>query len=68
METETESINAKLTKLVRDVELIKEILLVEKEEMKEIELTDWAKKELEAARRRKTKISHEEVKRRIFSK
>ena len=41
--------------LMRDVAQIKEMLIAEKEEreMGEIELTDWAKSELEEARKRK---------------
>ena len=70
METETRSINEKLTKLLRDVELIKQILLAEKEETGEVELTDWAKEQLEKARKtpRSEYISHEEVKKRILKK
>ena len=47
-----------LKRLIRDVTQIKEMLVAEKEEreMAEIELTDWAKNELEEARSRKTKI------------
>ncbi len=61
-----ENVNVKaedLKKLIRDVAQIKEMLVTEKEEreMEEIELTDWAKKELEDARKRKTKISHEKA-------
>ena len=49
----------------RDMEFIKEILLSERQEL---ELTDWARKELEEARERKKKISHEEVKNMILSR
>ncbi len=40
-------------KLIRDVEQIKEMLVEAKEgkEMEEVELTDWAKEELEEARK-----------------
>ena len=64
METETKSINEKLTKLVRDVELIKKVLIPEGE------LTDWAKSQLEKARKtsRSEYVSHEEVEKRILSK
>ena len=62
MESESTIIIEKLDKLAKDVELIKEILLPEGE------LTDWAKKELEEARKRKTKIPHEEVKKIILGK
>ena len=68
-----ENINVKtedLKKLVRDVAQIKEILIAEKEEreMDEIELTDWAKNELEEARGRKTKISNEKAREMLFAK
>ena len=52
-------INESLMKLQRDVELIKNVL------MSEGELTDWAKKELERARKEKKTISHEELKREL---
>ncbi|MBI5803986.1 hypothetical protein HY450_01955 [Candidatus Pacearchaeota archaeon] len=70
-----ESVNVKaedLKKLIRDVAQIKEMLVAEKEEreMEEIELTDWAKNELEEARKRSEKeyVSLEDVKKRILSK
>ncbi len=68
-----ENVNVKaedLNRLIRDVIQIKEMLIAEKEEreMEEIELTDWAKNELEEARKRKTKISNEEAKRILFAK
>ena len=70
-----ENVNVKsedLRKLIRDVAQIKEILIAEKKEreMEEIELTDWAKSELEEARNRSEKeyVSLENVKKRIFSK
>ncbi len=68
-----ENVNVKaedLRKLIRDVAQIKEILIAEKEEreMEEIELTDWAKNELEEARKRKTKIPHEKAKKMLFAK
>jgi len=47
METETKSINEKLIRLAKDVELIKNIL------MSEGELTDYAKTELVKARAEK---------------
>ncbi len=70
METEIKTINDKLAKLARDVEQIKQMLISqqEKKEMEEVELTDWAKEELKMARKRKTKISHEEVRKMIFAK
>ena len=68
-----ETINVKaedLKKLIRDVAQIKEMLIAEKEENEigEIELTDWAKKELEEARKRKKTVSHEEVRKMILAK
>lgn len=68
-----EYINVKsedLKKLIEDVAQIKEIIMsqVEEKEMEEIELTDWAKKELEEARKRKEKISHEKVREMLFTK
>jgi len=68
-----ENINVRvedLKKLMRDVSQIKKILLSEREEkeMKEIELTDWAKNELEEARKKKTKISHEKAGKILFAK
>ena len=56
-----------LKKLIRDVAQIKEMLAEEKEE---IELTNWAKEELEEARNRSEKeyVSLENVKKRILSK
>ena len=58
-----------LKKLIRDVAQIKEMLAEEKEE-REIELTDWAKSELEEARNRSEKeyVSLEDVKKRVLSK
>ncbi len=68
-----ENVNVKaedLKKLMRDVAQIKEMLIAEKKEkeMEEIELTDWAKNELEEARKRKTKISHEEARKILSAK
>jgi hypothetical protein len=68
-----ENVNVKtedLKKLIRDVAQIKEMLIAEKEEreMEEVELTDWAKNELEEARKRKTKISDEKAKEMLFAK
>ncbi|MEK6843882.1 MAG: hypothetical protein AABX83_00490 [Nanoarchaeota archaeon] len=70
-----ENLNVKaedLRKLMRDVAQIKEILIAKKEEneMEEIELTEWAKNELEEARKRPEKeyISLEDVKKRVLSK
>ena len=56
-----------LKKLIRDVAQIKEMLA---EEKGEIELTNWAKEELEEARNRSEKeyVSLENVKKRILSK
>tara|TARA_Y100000310_G_C20612750_1_gene778888 strand:+ start:142 stop:360 length:219 start_codon:yes stop_codon:yes gene_type:complete len=70
-----ETVNVKtadLSKLIVDVAQIKEMLLEEKEEkeMEELELTDWAEKELEEARNRSEKeyVSLEDVKKKILSK
>jgi len=61
-----------LKKLIRDIAQIKEMLIAEREEkeMEEIELTDWAKKELEEARNRPEKeyVSLEDVKKKVLSK
>jgi len=68
MESEVKSINEKLMKLFKDVELIKSILELKKDT--EGELSNWAKSELEHARKRPEKdyISLEEIKKRIISK
>ena len=70
-----ENVNVKtedLRRLMKDVAQIKEMLMVEKEgrEMEEIELTNWAKKELEEARKRPEKeyVLLEDIKKRILSK
>jgi predicted DNA-binding protein len=70
MEQETKNINEKLAKLAKDIKQIKQMLIAQQEEkeMEEIELTDWAKDELDKARKRKTKISHEEVRKMILAK
>ena len=62
MQTGLEEVNKNLVKLRRDIDLIKNILISEGE------LSNWAKKELEKARKRPSseKISHEEVKHRIL--
>lgn len=63
METEVKGINVEeLKQLIMDVALIKNILLSEGE------LTEWAKNELEVARKRGTKLSHDEVKRIVLAK
>lgn len=67
-----ENINSEeLKQLIKDVALLKEILLssVHREDS-EGELSDWAKAELEVARKTPISqyISHEEVKKRIFHK
>ena len=72
-QTQIKNINENLARLVRDVRQIKQMLITsgkneEDKEMEEIELTDWAKKELEEARKRKTKIPHEEIRKIIFAK
>ena len=70
-----ENVNVKtedLRRLMKDVAQIKEMLMVEKEgrEMEEIELTNWAKTELEEARKRPEKeyVLLEDIKKRILSK
>lgn len=70
METETKEINEKLIKLARDVSIIKNLLLEEKSEMGETELTDWAKEELKKAREAPEEeyVSHEELKKQILAK
>ena len=67
-----ENINIKaedLKRLMRDIAQIKEMLIAEKRE-REVELTDWAKNELEEARNRSEKeyVSLEDVKKRILSR
>ena len=56
-----------LQKLIKDVELIKNILL---EKTDEIELSDWAKKAIKEARNtpKEKYISHNEVKKKILAK
>jgi len=72
METEVKGISTEeLKQLIRDVALIKEILLFNKSlKDPEGELSDWAKKELIEARKIpiSEKISHEEVKKRILAR
>ena len=70
METSTRSINPEdIKKLMEDVALIKKALAISKKDP-DGSLTNWAKKQLKIAR--KTPLSqytsHEEVKKRIFSK
>ena len=65
METESMNVDKKdFMKVMRDVELIKNILLDEGE------LTEWAKKELDDAHKIPLSecVSHEEVKEMIFEK
>ena len=61
---ESKTLQKDMEKIKRDVELIKNIL------MSEGELTDWAKKELKNARNEPESryISHENLRKRIFSK
>jgi len=67
--TETVEVGAEdLRKLIKEVHMIREMLAEQKEEMEEVELTDWAKKELDEARKRKTKVPHEEVRKMILAK
>ena len=68
---ESISVNAEdLRKLIKDVARIKEMLITEKEEreLEELELTDWAKNELEEARKRKAKTPHEKARKILFAK
>ena len=62
------AIENNIKKLIRDVALIKEAI-ISKNEMEE-ELTDWAKNELEEARKTpdSKNVSLEEVERRILGK
>jgi len=60
------SINENLVKLMIDVSMIKRKLMLEKDP--EGELSNWAEKQLEEARRSRVKVSHEEVKRQILGK
>jgi len=64
MDATIQGMNQNLLKLMRDVELMKNIL------MSEGELTGWAKKELAKAREIPLEkcISHEEVKRKFFER
>ncbi len=59
-----------ITKLIKDVAQIKQMLLAQKEKdnVEEKELTEWAKNELEQARKNKDKLSSEEVKSMILTK
>ncbi|MBI2451745.1 hypothetical protein HYV50_01545 [Candidatus Pacearchaeota archaeon] len=66
---ETVSVKAEdIRKLMRDVQIIKETILDKKEGIEETELTDWAKNELEEARKRKSKISHEKAREMLLAK
>jgi MoxR-like ATPase len=70
METSTRNINPEdIKKLMEDVALIKRALSINKKDP-EGELSEWAKKQLKMARKTPSSqyISHEEVKKRIFSK
>lgn len=60
-QTTNKEILDELKKLRIDINIIKG-------KLDEGELTDWAKEELTEARKRDKKISHEEVKKMIFSK
>lgn len=56
----------KLKKIQQDLELIKEILFYNKNITDpEGELSDWAKKELEEARKEDKGVSHEELKKEL---
>jgi len=67
---EIKSVGTKdIRKLIEDVALIKQVLSIGKKDP-EGELTHWAKKQLEIARKTPESeyISHEAVKKRIFAK
>jgi len=71
MENEMQYIMQDLTKLRRDIEIIKNLLVSQgKIEDDEGELTDWAKNELDEARRTPESeyVSLEQVKKRILKK
>ena len=69
METDMKSMREDIVKLRRDVKIIKRILMSQKEdEDDEGELTDWAKSEIEEARKRKKKISHESAENMLFGR
>ena len=71
MENEMQYIMQDLTKLRRDIEIIKNLLISQRKiEEDEGELTEWAEKELEEARKTPESkyISLEEVKKRILKK
>ncbi len=57
-------------RLMEDVALIKRILSINKERDPEGELSNWAKKEINKARKEPLSkyTSHEEIRKRIFSK
>ena len=70
METEIISVNANdIRQLIQDVSFIKQSIISENE-IEETELTDWAKKELEEARKipNSENVSLEEVEQRILAK
>lgn len=68
MESEIKRIDERLIKLAIDIEMIKGLLMPKVDE--EGELSDWAKNELEEARKTPISecISHEELKKRIMKK
>ena len=69
METEIEFIRKDLIKLKRDIELIKRALISKRNVgNRDLELTDWAKKELENARKTPESeyVPLEEVKKKIL--
>ncbi len=74
MENNSVNISAsEFEKLVRDVALIKQILIQNRELKQNImddegELTDEARERLSVARATSTRFSHEEVKKKLFSK
>ena len=70
METSVKGVSSEdIKKLMEDVALIKRALYINKEDT-EGGLTEWAKKQLEIARKTPSSqyVSHEDIKKRIFSK
>jgi hypothetical protein len=64
MQSEIKALRQDVKLVLREIEVIKNVVLDDGE------MTDWAKKELEEARKipRSEYISHDEVKRRILKK
>ena len=62
MESEIKDLREDMKKMMMDIALIKNALVAEGE------LSDWALEELEEARNRKNKVSHEEAKKMILGR